>query len=1074
MRVAAYDQIGKSWGRVLGAAFLLSLAFPSIAAQTLMRFPNTHHDKIVFEAHDTLWTAPITGGGAKPLTGGLAHDLMPRFSPDGRWVAFTRISHGAEDVYVIPVTGGEPRRLTFRSSNAGGPGPTFTADDNVVVTWSPDSKNVVFLSRRMAFNWSDLRLFSVPVVGGLPILLPLGHAGLMTFGPNGHTLAFTRSFTDFQTRKRYDGGLAPDIYTFDLLSKQLKRITDWKGTDTAPMWVGQKIYFLSDRDENRRANIWVFDQSAGTTREVTHFTDYDIDMPSLGEGSISFQQGGSLYMLALPSERLRRIDIDVPDDGVRTHSRDVRTQDLIRDSDKAGADYAISSAGTTAVFSARGDLFKVSLPAGAILNITNTSNVDEDHPALSPDGKTIAYTSDATGEQQITLRALAGGAARTLTQFKSGYLYRPIWSPDGRTIAVSNVDKELWLISADTGDAHRVARDPRAAILDASFSANSCWLAYSTQRPTGLRAMHLYEIASAKDTVLSSPMNSDFDPIFSPDGKRLWFVSSRHELAVSSQIETDFATLKTSGIYAAELATGSGSPVVGMQEAVPIPTAPADISSIQVRGTRLYYQTRPPETYGGDLPGERNMLHVFDLADGSDRLVVDDLDSYQLSTDGMKLLYLRQGDWRVSDTSPGHPPDSKLSLEGMRARSDPRQEWKEMFDNTWRLERDFFFDPTMDGMNWQAIHNSYAKLLPLVGSRDDLNYLIGQMQGELASSHLFVFGGEDRAPVQHKASLLGVDFELDSSSGRYRLGRIFSGDNSRPDYRSPLAGPGMNVRKGDYLLAVNGHELRAPQNPYSVFVDVPSPLTLTLSRTAEGPRRTILVKPLRSEFSVRRQDWIEGNRQEVDRLSNGKVGYLYLSDFDELGTLQFLRQYYAQTDKQALIVDERWNEGGHTSQWVLERLRRQLAGGYLNREGESQSLPEGVLAGPKIAIINEFTASDGDQFAYFFRKDGLGTLVGERTWGGVRGMAMGPGLLDGGHISVPRDAVYGVDQQWLIENYGVDPDVIVDDLPGTSADSQLAVSVQMILDQLRSQPVLPMHPPRLPAYPPSDKLALPN
>jgi len=447
--------------------------------------------------------------------------------------------------------------------------------------------------------------------------------------------------------------------------------------------------------------------------------------------------------------------------------------------------------------------------------------------------------------------------------------------------------------------------------------------------------------------------------------------------------------------------------------------------------------------------------------------VVKNLGSYQLTADGEKVLYQQNGDWHLVDTSPDHPQDSKLALEGMRAHIDPRQEWEEMFNNAWRLERDLFFDPTMDGNNWKAIHDNYAKLLPLLGSRDDLNYLIGEMQGELASSHMFVFGGEDLAPVQQKASLLGVDFELDSTSGRYRLARIFSGDNTRPTYINPLTESGMNVRQGDYLLAINGQELRAPTNPYSAFLDVPSPLTLTISSTAEGPRRKITVKPLRSEFSVRQQDWIEGNRQEVDRLSNGKIGYLYLSDFDEIGTLQFLRQYYAQTDKQALIIDERWNEGGHTSQWVLERLRRQLAGGFLSREGGTQPVPEGVLAGPKIAIINEYTASDGDQFAYFFRKDGLGKLVGKRTWGGVRGVGNGPGLLDGGHITVPHDALYGADQQWLIENYGVDADVIVDDMPGNNADSQLAVSVQMLLEQLRSQPVVPQEPPSLPAYPKS-------
>lgn len=1075
--------IASRGARVLILALLLCSGLPLARAQTLMRFPNTHNDKIVLEAHDTLWTAAITGGTAKPLTSGLGHDLMPRFSPNGQWVAFTRISRGSEDVYVVPAEGGEPKRLTFRSNRAGGSGPTFTADDNLVVTWTPDSKNIVFLSRSVAFNWSDLSLFTVAVDGGLPVLLPVGHAGLMTFGPDGHTVAFTRSFTDFQTRKRYDGGLAPDIYTFDLTSKHMNRITDWKGTDTAPMWVGRKIYFLSDRDEKRRANLWVYDQDTHSTREVTHFSDYDIDTPSLGEGSISFQQGGKLYLLALPTEKLRQIQVDVPDDGVHTHPRDVHTQGMTRDSDKSGADYTVSPTGDVAIFSARGDLYRVALPSGDIVNLTNTSNADEDHPAMSPDGRVIAYTSDVTGEQQIMLRASNGNDERELTHFKSGYLYRPIWSNDGKTLVVTNSNMELWLISAATGASHRVSQDPHGAIFDAAFSADNRWLAFSTQRSTGLRAIHLYEIASARDSVVSSPMNSDSHPAFSTDGRYLFFLSSRRDLAVSSATETNFATLKNSGIYAAALATDSPSPFVTdldgtvrsgshplsldglMQRAVPFPIAPADISSLEVRGSDVYYQTQPPETYGEELPGETSELHVFDMAARSDRVVAKDLGNYQLSANGTKVLFQQNGEWHLADSRLDHPVDSKVALDGMEANIEPRREWDEMFKNAWRLERDLFFDPTMDGRDWQALYGTYAKLLPLLGSRDDLNYLIGEMQGELASSHMFVFGGEDLAPAEQKAMLLGADFELDSKNGRYRFGKILPGDNTRPTYRSPLTEPGMNVRAGDYLLAVNGRELRAPTNPYSAFLDLTGPLRLTISSAADGLRHTIVVKPLRSEFSIRRLNWMEHNREEVEHLSNGRVGYLYLSDFDELGTLQFFQQYYSQTDKQALIIDVRWNEGGHTSQWVLERLRRQLAGGLLSREGGTQSLPESVLGGPMNAIMNEYTASDGDQFAYFFRKDGLGKLVGKRTWGGVRGMAYGPGLLDGGHITVPHDAVYGVDSQWIIENSGVDADVVVDDAPGENADSQLLVSVHTLLEQLRSRPIVPLAAPSLPAYP---------
>jgi tricorn protease len=1053
---------------------------------TLARFPNTHGNQLVFEAHDNLWVANLAGGQATALTSGLAHDLMPRFSLDGQWVAFTRRSRGAEDVFVVSSKGGEPKRLTFRSNRPGGPGPTFIAEDNLVATWTPDSRNVVFLSRSMSFNWSDLRLFQVSIEGGLATPLPLGHAGLMTFGPNGHSVAFTRNFSDLQTRKRYDGGLAPDIYTYDFATKRTKQITSWKGTDTAPMWSGRKIYFLSDRDTNRRANIWVYDLDSKTCREVTHFTDYDIDMPSLGDGTISFQQGGKLYALTINTGVVRELHVLVPDDSAHTKTRDVNVSDLIRDSDASGSDFALSPNGDRIVLSARGDLFQLRPATGTFKNLTQTSNADEDHPAFSPDGKTLAYTSDVSGEQEIVLRSEGDSTERTVTHLISGYLYRPMWSPDGGSVVISNSERELWLVPVTGGEPRRIARDPTGLIRDSAFTPDGRWLAFSTGRLTQQRCLHLYEIASGIDTVVSSPMNSDFSPAFSSDGSWLFFISSRHELSVMSENETNFATVKTSGLYAVALTVDVASPFTAygvgphaevhlpsptlkglMDRIVPIPIATSDLTSLEVRGGSLFYQTVSAATYGGDLPNDNGALHIFDLASKLDRVVNDGVSSHQISQDGSKVIYQRNGDWYVSDTAAGQLHETKLDVDALRAQVDPRQEWKEMFDNAWRLERDLFFDKTMGGNDWKAIHHSYAKLIPMLGSRDDLNYLIGAMQGELASSHMFVFGGDDLAPVAQRASVLGVDYRLDASKGLYRFAKIYRGDNSRPDYRSPLAEPGMNVNEGDYLLSINGVDLKEPSNPYSAMVGAGSSVILEVASTSDTPRRKITVQPLRSEFHVREQDRIDSNRRSVDRLSSGKIGYLYVSDFDDLGALQFMRQFYAQTGKEALIIDERWNGGGSTSQWVLERLRRSVSGGLVNRSGAIQTLPDALLSGPKVALINEFSASDGDQFAYFFQKDGLGKLIGKRTWGGVRGMGNDPGLLDGGHVTVPHDALFGADGKWLIENYGVNPDVSVDETIGATTpedDAQLQSAVSVLLQEL-SRPKTQLSAPKPPAYP---------
>jgi tricorn protease len=645
---------------------------------------------------------------ATKLTSGFAHDLLPRFSPDGRWIAFTRRSRSAEDVFVVPVEGGEPRRLTYRSNRPGGPGPTFIADDNLVATWTPDSQNVVFLARSMSFNWSDLRAFEVPARGGLATPLPLGHVGMMTFAPDGHTVALTRSFSDFQTRKRYDGGLAPDIYTYDLKTKKTERITDWKGTDTDPMWVGRRIYFLSDRDKTRRANLWVYDLDSKTFREVTRFTDYDIDLPSLGTGSISFQQGGKLYTLDLATEKLHEVRVEVPDDGTQTGPREVEVGDLIRVSSR-GPDFTLSTDGARIVFSARGDLFQVHQGESGATNLTNTSNADEDQPIFSPDASTLAYTSDLSGEQEIVLRSVKDGKETMLPRFAKAYLYRVVWSSDEDHFVVPTADGELWLLSKRGNERKLVATDPTGAILNAAFSPNGRWMAFSTGRSTHQRCLHFYDLATGNDTLVSSPMNDDFAPAFSSDGRWLFFVSNRRDFAVASTIETNFAAVKTSGVYTAALTLDAKSPfdleavptrlddpsslapiASLMDRVIPLPTPTADIQTLEVRGPNLFYQTNSAATFGGDLPADRSAFHVFNLTSKLDQVVVDGVDDHQTSANGEKVLYEQGGEWHTADAVAGHPHDTVLRVENLRNRIEPQAEWREMFDKAWRLERDLF------------------------------------------------------------------------------------------------------------------------------------------------------------------------------------------------------------------------------------------------------------------------------------------------------------------------------------------------------------------------------------------------
>src|SRR5579871_234817 len=1090
---------------------------------TFMRFPTLHGSRIVFEAHGNLWQVSRWGGVANRLTADPGYDLMPRFSPDGSAIAFTGFYQGNQDVYVMPAGGGAAKRLTFHSDvveNA----PVRWGPDNMVVTWTPDSKNVVFLSRRMAWNSWYGRLFAVPVQGGLAQPLPLDRGGLFTYSPDGNSIAYNRIFRNFRTWKRYNGGLGQDVYTYNFPAKKLQRVTTWQGTNTAPMWYGHKIYYLSDHDAKRRENIWVYDLDSKKFREVTNFTNYDIDFPSIGIGGkggdgIVFAQAGALWVIDLPSEKLHRLPVSVPDDATRTGARYADASKSIRDRDTAGdTNYALAPNGKRAVFSARGDIFTVPAEHGTTRNLTNSSNADEDHPSWSPDGKTIAYTTDVNGEHQIAVRPAMGGVEKILTHFKNGFYYQLLWSPDSKRLAVGDGNHRLLLIDADSGAVTQVAQDPYSEIHDASFAPDGRWLAYSLTNTNQQRSIWIDNLGSGKSTRVSEPFANDYGPIFSPDGKYLYFVSTRHENPTVNEIEFNVASVEMDGIYVATLRKNEPSPfapqtdegaAVGdkdnekdedkskwkpgaskpvsidfdglMNRAIPLPIPAADIAGLDARGDNVYYQVGQPQTLDGPLPRTKSSLHIYNFEKRKDGTLVEDLDSYSLSYDGTKVMFKKSGDdsddaghYAIADAKMPEDekkPDAKsLDLSHMRTRVDPKQEWAEMFENAWRLERDLFVNSKMNGVNWQAVHDSYKRLLPLVGSREDLNYLIGEIQGELGNSHTYVGGGDEDDPTKAVPTpLLGVDF-APTASGFYSFAKIYPGDNTRDKYRSPLTEPGVDVHQGDLLLAVNGRELKAPTDPYSLFVGLDDqPVTLTVGDGGGGHRREVTVKPIKNELQIREKDWIDHNRAIVDKMSGGKIAYMYLSDMEALGTEQFIRQFYPQMDKQALIVDDRWNGGGNVDQILLERLRRILIGMATNREGGNTSIPQQLILGPKVCLINNYSASDGDIFPYFFRKYGLGPLIGTRTWGGVRGIRGDWTLLDGGYITVPEDSLYGLHSEWVIENHGVDPDIQVDTDPGqlmADHDAQLEAGVNYLMAQLKKHPVgLPKPPPPLPAYP---------
>ncbi len=1069
----------------------------------LCRFPTLHNNKIVFEAAGNLWSVSRNGGIASRLTTDPGYDMMPRFSPDGKTIAFTGQYEGNVDVYTIPANGGAAMRLTYHSDVVK-KAPTRWGPDNMVMNWTPDGKNIVFLSRRTTWNSWFGQLFEVNHLGGLPTQLPLPKGGTVSFSPDGNKIAYNRIFRNFRTWKRYDGGLAQDIWIYDLKSHDIQQITHWKGTDTYPMWYKNTIYFSSDRGQNRRMNIWAYDLASKKFRQVTHFKNYDIDWPSLGNNGIVFQNGGSLYVMDLPTEQLHKLNITVPDDGNRSHPRWVNASKMIRSLD-------IAPNGKRLLLGARGDIFTVPAKHGATRDLTQTSTAQEQYPAWSPNGKWIAYLTDSRGDNELAIRPADGSGSQTIiTHFKNGYFYNPLWSPGSDNLVFSDNDHILRVVNIKTKKEFRIDQDPARPILDYHWSPDGNWISYTKTNKSGISQIYFYNLATHKSTKISSGMYADHDPVFGTNGKYLFFVSSRHENPTFSETEFNVANLKMDGIYVATLQKNEKSPFAPtsdeglpktnekkathatawkpgnsapvkidlaglMNRVVPLPISPDDYGNIQTSGNRVFYGTAPLQTIEGPLHGSgQSAIKVFDLKKKKEATVINTgVMTFSLSADGSTIVYVKKGKfYLIPSKSVNNKGSEMVNTSNMKMLVNPRAEWSEMYHQAWRLFHAFFYNPKMNGVNWDETGSNYAKLLPLLGSREDLNYVIGEMIGELCNSHTYVWGGDDNYLGKYNPTgLLGVDFALNKSAGRYYFKKIYKGDNSRKDYQSPLSLPGINIKTGDYLLAVNGHQLKAGTNPYSLFVNtVGKQTTLTVAGTPDGKdKHTVTVKPIANSLNLRLNSWITQKRNYVSKKSGGKIGYIYLSDMEALGMDQFVHQFYPQISKQGLIMDDRFNGGGFIDQIVLERLRRVLVGMSTNRVHAALRYPEQVLNGYKATLLNHYSASDGDMFPFYFRKYGLGPLIGTRTWGGVRGYSNVWSLIDGGKLVVSQNSIYGLDSKWAVENHGVSPDIKVDNLPGqviAGKDKQLDTAIDYIMKKLKEHPMnIPKSPADMPAYP---------
>jgi tricorn protease len=1095
----------------------------------LMRFPDVYKDKLVFSYGGDLWLASASGGVARRITTHPGLELFPKFSPDGKWIAFTGQYDGNFNVYVIPSEGGEPKQLTFLPDVTSVP--ERMGPNNMVITWFSDSKRILFLSRRDTFNDWFGRLFSVSIEGGMPERFPLDKGGLTSFSPDGTKIAYNRIFRNFRTWKRYTGGMAQDIAIYDFKNNTYQRITDYPGTDTYPMWHGDTIYFGSDRGPERRMNLYSYSLKTKQVRQLTDFKDYDVNWPSLGPDSIVFENGGFLYLFDLKSEKARKIILSLAGDKPQARKHWAEVGRLI-------ADFDISPEGKRAVFSARGDIFTVPAKEGSIRNLTQTPGIRERYAAWSPDGKWIAYFSDRTGEDELYLIP-QDGMGKEIRITYDGKMHRlpPVWSPDSKKLAYADKDTRLFYVDIDEKKPVQIDRGQYAELTDYNWAPDSKWVVYAKAAENQNQVIYLYSLPDKKITPVTTSFADSWRPVFDPAGKYLYFLSNRDFNEVLGVYDIEFANPKATRVYVVTLRSDLPSPFAPQSDeagakkpespaaekkeekkpeeataartvpkdfridltgiadrVVALPTPPESSRALDAAEGFIYYVTMPVSGLSGPLPGEEPAIHAYDMNERKDSILITPATNFALSFDGKKLLYAApQGPlggeeeeeegmagprtYGIIDAKPEKEPhkagDGALDLASMRMEVDPQAEWSEIFNEVWRQERDYFFEPSMNGVDWAGERERYAPLLPYVADRYDLTYVLGEMIGELSNSHTYVGGGDypNLHPVD--VGLLGVDFETDAANGLYRFKKIYAGENWEASLRSPLTEPGVDVKPGDYLLAINGKSLRVPQDPYELFVNTANEnvtLTVNSKPTEEGGRK-VVVKPLASEYSLRQLDMIDTNRKKVEDATGGRVGYVYLPDMSTAGLNEFVKQFFPQIRKEGLIIDVRYNGGGFVDQIIFERLRRILAGMESARNWKSGTLPEVVFHGYMACVTNEYAASDGDFFSYFFKKYKLGPLIGMRTWGGVRGIRGYIPLMDGGYITRPEFSLYGLESEWLIENRGVAPDIEVDNRPDLvmqGRDPQLEKAIEVVMKEIQEHPMkLPPRPPDLPAYPPS-------
>ena len=1064
-------------GRILFLLTIVAFATQAFAQDEarILRFPTIHGDQVVFTYAGDLYKVPVKGGEAQKLTNHDGYEMFAKFSPDGKQIAFTGQYDGNTEVFTIPADGGVPQRLTHTATLGRDDVSDRMGPNNIAMAWTPDGKNIVYRSRKQTFNSFVGQLFKVSSEGGMSEELPLPTGGFCSYNEDGSKLAYNRVFREFRTWKYYQGGMADDVWIYDFKSKKTINITDNIAQDIFPMWHKNEVYFISDRD--RTMNLFVYNTETKETKKVTNFTEYDIKFPSIGDGKIVFENAGYIHIFDIDTQQSTKINVSIKDDFLNSRSVMVDASENIRNVD-------LSPNGERVVFAARGDVFSVPAKEGITRNLTKSSGAHDRNVAWSPDGKYIAYISDTNGEYEIYIQKQDGSEEPIqLTKNADTYKYAVDWSPDSKKILFSDKKMRLRYIDIDSKKITEVYQSGIWEIRDYAWSPDSKWITFTKPAENKMNRVCLYELASKEITEVTDYWYKSSNPSFSSDGKYLFFTSDRDFNPIYSATEWNAAYSNMSKVYFATLAKDTPSPFAPENDEVVIvsdeedkkdeekkeeesedikvdvegignrimslPLGASNYWSVKAIGNKVYYNEYNAAT-------KKSTLNMFDLKKEKETVLGERM-GYSISANDKKMLVAKRGKYYIIDLPSGKINlDKPVSTSNMKMWVNKSEEWAQIYNEAWRQMRDFFYDPDMHGVDWEKMQKKYGDLVPYVKHRTDLNYLIGELIGELNVGHAYVNGGDRPKPQRIKTGLLGAKISK-HRSGYFKIDEILEGANWSKELRSPLTELGVEASEGDYIVSINGQSTKDMPDLFAALMDCANKqVEMGFSKKPNSKDvKNCLVVPIADESKLYYYNWVHDNIAKVDKATNGRVGYIHVPDMSAAGLNEFVKYFYPQLDKEALIIDDRGNGGGNVSPMIIERLRREITRANMSRNQTIPGqTPRQMMVGPKVLLINNYSASDGDLFPYSFKKHKLGKVIGVRSWGGVVGIRGSLPFIDGADLRKPEFASYSSeDSSWIIEGWGVEPDIVVDNDPAkeyAGEDQQLNKAIEVVLDELKT------------------------